>query len=239
MSENRVETAAPAFHGYAPALSASERDSFRPPITIALSRETGSRGRAVARRVADLLGWQCIDKEAMECIAHNSGILPDSETPADAEMESWIAARLAELTDEGPLRDHPDLEPMTRLTLRIAVGGRSVILGRGAGYMLPAESRLHVRLVAPEEDRIAYIAQVERLSRSEAERYVRQRDEARRRFMTAKFGANPLAFSDYDMVLNAAQLGVEACAQLILAALRAKEAYAAQWRPSTDHDEHA
>jgi cytidylate kinase len=80
-------------------------------------------------------------------------------------------------------------------------------------------------LISPEKDRIAYICQVERLSYAEAEQMVRQRDRARRRYMIREFGRSPRQLVHFDLVLNAAELGVEGCAGVISAAAREKDAY--------------
>ena len=55
-------------------------------------------------------------------------------------------------------------------------GGEVILLGRGAGCILPAASTLHVRVVAALTDRIAYMAQWLRLTMDEAAQQVELRD---------------------------------------------------------------
>ena len=45
---------------------------------------------------------------------------------------------------------------MVRLVLTVAARGDVVIVGRGAGYVLPAETTLHARVVAPFESRVSH-----------------------------------------------------------------------------------
>ncbi len=40
----------------------------------------------------------------------------------------------------------------------LAARGEAILVGRGAGYYLPPEMSLHVRIVAPLDDRIAHMA---------------------------------------------------------------------------------
>lgn len=217
-----IESEAPAYHGYAPP---REPRAFRPPLSIAISRETGSRGGSIARRTAELLGWQCIDQETLEYMTHDAGICPPMDEPIGAAAEQWIEDRLADLKEAGTLPSASELGPLVRVLLELAARGRYVILGRGAGCVLPAESKLHVRLVAPEKDRIAYLAQLERLSLPEAQRVVRERDESRREFITSRFGRAPDHPAQYDLILNTAQFGIELSAEILVAAAKARERY--------------
>jgi cytidylate kinase len=112
---------------------------------------------------------------------------------------------------------------MLRLLLAVAARGDAVIVGRGAGYLLPAETTLHVRIVAPLEARIAYFAQWLRLTRDEAEEEVRVRDGQRTEYLQSILGRNPADAIGYDIVVNAGRLGVEAAAQFIGWAVRTKQ----------------
>ena len=213
------ELATPAFHGYAPPTK-DDPDRLRVPLSIAISRETGSRGESVAKRTAELLGWQLIDQEALEYITQNTSYQTGMERPLSERAMDWIESRVSELAEQGPIGTHPEIVPLVRVILEVAVNSQCVILGRGAGCVLPERSKLYVRLIGPEKNRIAYVAQVERLSLPDAAKYVRQRDDARRRFITEKLGRPPTEIDQYDMVLNTAQFGIEGCAHLIVAAAK-------------------
>ena len=80
---------------------------------------------------------------------------------------------------------------MIRVLLAVAARGDAVIVGRGAGFLLPAESTVHVRVIAPFERRVAYFAQSLRLSREEAAAEVRARDERRAEFLEANAQPRP------------------------------------------------
>ena len=218
------ELTTPAFHGYAPP-SEEDPNRLRVPLSIAVSRETGCRGESIAKRTAELLGWQLIDQEALEYITQNTSYQTGMERPLSEPALNWIESRLGELAARGPLGTHPEMVPLVRVILEVAVNGHCVILGRGAGCVLPQSARLYVRLIAPEKNRIAYLAQVERLSLPEAAKYVYQRDEARRHFITEKFGRPPSDVDQFDLVLNTAQFGIEGCAQLIVAAAQQRSSF--------------
>ena len=217
---------APAFHGYAPV--DVRANQFRPPLSVTISRDTGSRGGSIAKRAAELLGWQLVDQETLDYAAHHPAFEDGFEQPLTPEAEAWVEGRVRELAKTVLSERSSESAAMVRTLLEIGAQGEAVILGRGAVYVLPPASRLSVRLVAPESERVAYIAQIERLSLDEAEKYVRQRDRARRRYLTREFGATPGRGRHFDLVLDSSGLGVEGCAALISAAVREKEAFLRQ-----------
>lgn len=221
-SGDRAELDAPIYHGYAPDEQAVERE-YRPPLTVAISRETGSRGRSVARRVAELLNWQFVDQETLEYVSHDPNFRERGEEPMPDQLREWVDGVLAGVRDELVLDHQPKILPLVRKILELAAEGHAVILGRGAGSVLPAATTLRVSLVAPERERIAYIAQIERMSFAEAGKLVHQRDKARRRFLRREFGTSSSSPIPYDLILNTTEFGVEGCAAVIASAVREKD----------------
>ena len=116
-----------------------------------------------------------------------------------------------------------DATELIRLVLILAARGETVLVGRGAGLLLPQETTLNVRIVAPLMQRVAYFAQWQRLTEEDATREVAKRDQARsslhQSLSASTLGAQP----NYDIILNSGRLGETTCAELILQAIRAKQ----------------
>jgi cytidylate kinase len=115
---------------------------------------------------------------------------------------------------------------MIELLLAVGARGDAVIVGRGAGFLLPVESTVHVRVVASQESRVSYLAQWLRLSREEAVAELLARDQRRAQFLTATLGRELNDPTGYDMVVNVDRLGVEGTAQFIGWAVRTKQMFA-------------
>ena len=113
---------------------------------------------------------------------------------------------------------------LARIILALGAQGEVVIIGRGAGCILPAESTLNVRIVAPLNDRIAYMSQWLRLTEKEAAEEVRLRDSRRAEFIPTHFHRQPGDIYQYDLILNSTLLGEDLVAELIARAARAKDA---------------
>jgi hypothetical protein len=192
-------------------------------LTVAISREAGARGGTIAKMVGEHLGWQVFDQEMLTFLANDEPARADLLADVPAGGREWADARLA----GADAKLGPDLAGAVRLTLAVAARGDAVLIGRGAGFLLPAETTLHVRVVAPWEQRVAYLAQWLRLPRDEAAAEVRSRDEKRAALLDALTGREPGDATGYDLVLNSARLGLEACAELIAQAVRHKQLPAA------------
>lgn len=191
-------------------------------LTLAISREAGSRGTTIARRAGQRLGWQVYDQETLEHAAQEELIREEIVAGLTAEQTAWAEQQLEELRAAQLLSDYPGVHDLARMILRLGARGEVVLVGRGAGFLLPAASTLHARIVAPLSDRIRYMSQWLRLSHEKAADQVRLRDTQRAEFLSTIFPRRPKDQYAYDLLVNSSLLGVEACADLIAAAAQAK-----------------
>jgi cytidylate kinase len=209
-------------HGYRGDMAHEESPGGPAGLTIAISREAGSRGGTIAKRAGEKLGWEVYSQEMLDYGVQNAAFrqdLLDCLTPAAKE---WIDAHLQRLMDERDLTNHPNMRELTQLVLMLAAQGNVILLGRGAGFLLPSRSTLHIRFVAPLTDRVAYMSQWLRLTEEEAAEQVRKRDHRRTDFLATHFHRKPNDVHLYDMVLNTSLLGEHRCADVLVAAAKAK-----------------
>ena len=197
-------------------------DGGRPPkprgFTVAMSREAGARGGSIARRLSRELGWPIYNADSLDYLIRDDDAR--KELLLGEVAREWADAQTLRLTVEGKLVAGSETAEVIRLMLAIAARGEAIIVGRGAGYVLPAASTLHVRVTAPWADRVGYMADWLRLTPQEAEAEVRMLDR-KRDMLAAAFGAGREV--NYDLVLNSASLGEDACAAVIVAALKARK----------------
>jgi len=191
-------------------------------LSVAISRESGARGGTIARRAARKLGWQVFDQELLEHMAQEAAVNPGMLDSARGPHSEWIEARLKHLLESGEMSDHPSMVDLARVVLAVASEGEVIIIGRGAGHILPRETTLHVRVIAPLEDRIRYMAQWQRLTEDEAAARVRQSDTRRAEFMQTHFHRPAQEIHQYDLLLNSSLLGEDICAELVVHAARAR-----------------
>jgi hypothetical protein len=197
-------------------------------VTIAVSREVGARGGSLGRRVARRLGWEIYGEELLEYIARDPASRAELMQRLSADSAAWVEVRVQQLLRGQELSQNPAILNLARVILALGATGRSILIGRGAGYVLPPETTMHVRVVAPLADRVAYLAQWLRLTVDEAAEQARLRESRRQEFLSTHFHQRSAEPHQFDMVLNSTSLGEELCAELIIQAVKARqEAFAA------------
>jgi cytidylate kinase len=194
-------------------------------LAVAISREAGSRGTTIARKVAEILDWQVFDRDTLDYLAQNEAARSQLMADIPEDARAWAEAQLARLTRARGLSAEGEALRLVRLVLAVAARGSAVIVGRGAGFLLPPETTVHVRIVAPLEARVAYLAQELRLTRPEALEEVRARDERRATFLDRTLARDPADLTAYDVVVNSDRLGAEGAAQFIGWAVRTKQMF--------------
>jgi cytidylate kinase len=191
-------------------------------LTIAISREAGSRGNTIGNRTGQKLAWPVYNQGLLEYIAQEGPLRQSIADSLSPEAVRWTQEHLEKLLREQNISQHPSVLDLARIVLALGAQGDAVLIGRGAGCILPPQTTLHVRIMAPLEARQAYMSQWLRLTEEEAANQVRLRDTRRAEFITTHFHRQPTDIYQYDLVLNSALLGEEVTAELIAQAARAK-----------------
>ncbi len=195
-------------------------NTFWPVVTI--SRESGSLGLALGRRVAERLGFTFWDQEIVTAVAERLHIDPkevlalDEQAPAGMEV-LMTAFRLA----QGGLA-HDYRAQLRILFASIAHHGGAVVVGRGAHCVLTSAQALRVRLVAPLEHRIADYVRTCQTTRDAALREVPAGDKSRAEFVRRTFGKDVADPTLYDVVINVATYSPVRAESLVLMAYLAK-----------------
>jgi CMP/dCMP kinase len=196
---------------------------------ITISRQYGSGGSEIARRVSQALGWPLLDNALVDEVARRLGTTTE-EIKAREERVPSIVQRIADAMALGspetlpPLVDSalpPSEEQMlevTRLVIGEAVAsGPVVLVGRGAQSML-AERRdvLHVYCYAPRATLVARAAERHGLSRQDAERLVDDTNRQREQFVRKHWDRSWSEHANYHICVNTEWLGMDGAAELVI-----------------------
>ena len=188
---------------------------------IALSRQHGSGGEVLARRLAETLDLEVFDREIIQRIAAKTHLREQAVTALDERDRAVIDEWLAPFAAERYLTHYDYFHHLIGVVAAIARRGGAVIVGRGAHLLLLPGEALRVRVVAPPEARVAAVAEEEGLS----ERAARQRIEAveseRRAFLRQYFRAEFDDPAQFDLIVNSAVLGLDGALASVRAAFAA------------------
>jgi len=112
------------------------------------------------------------------------------------------------------------MQHLLRVIATIGKHGKSVILGRGANFILPREEILRVRAIAPLTVRIKNIAEWLKLSPEKAKEYIQKIDLERKDFIKKYFKADIDDPENNDLVINMEKLSIETAIEIIKASLK-------------------
>ncbi|HKB42299.1 MAG TPA: cytidylate kinase-like family protein [Gemmataceae bacterium] len=193
-----------------------EQTPPRRPFTIAISREVGALGSTVGREVGRLLGWPVHDREILEKIAAEMQRPTFHLDFVDERASSWLEESLVSLLGQFHVRAGTYLKYLIGTVRGLGEVGRCVIVGRGASFILPAETTLRVRLVASPEDRAKVVAARLGVSVKEATSWMEKTERQRIEFVKRTFKIDGTDSHQFDMVLNMSRLTVEEAAEAIV-----------------------
>ncbi len=188
---------------------------------ICISREAGAGAGAIARMVGQRLGWKVFDHELLEAIAHRMETSIDEVRVFDELAPSVIQDWLLPLREEHYAPQEAYLDHLAKLIESIGRAGQSVLVGRGAGFLLPRQTTLSVRIIAPLRARSMRLAERMGVSVRTARRAAKDLDARRAAFDRTMHRMNSVDPHNYDMVLDTQSLGLDIAAEVIFRAIDA------------------
>jgi len=194
--------------------------AFGPYLLI--SREKGAGGHAVGQLTAARLGWQLFDGQIVDAIAAKAGVRRELIESLDESDRGMIDDIVCAFLDPQCIDTTSYLAKLREIVLVLGHQGDVVIVGRGAQYILPTPFGLQVRMVAPMEVRIQRVADGKKLTRKAAQAEVEESDRERARMIHRHYRRDLKDPLNYDIVVNTAELTVEAAAEIIVAGVHQK-----------------
>jgi cytidylate kinase len=191
--------------------------------TITISRQEGSGGQRLAADIAASLGFELIDRQILELLVANTGVRERLVSSLDERTRSRLELWLEGMMTGRSLGGAEYSRWLARSILALARKGGTVILGRGANFVLGEDSGLHIRVVAPRAVRVRNLMSVAGLTRELAERRVDAVDHERAQFCRHEFGADINDPAWYHLVINTGLVSLEDALDLVLAAWRRRE----------------
>ena len=182
---------------------------------VTISREFGSGGRTIGRRLAEELGIPCYDAELIQQLARESGFSEDYIRDAGEYVPggylSLLSNRAFALTNEDVL-----WELQYKVITDLAEKGPCVIVGRCADYILrDTADCLKVFIHADMDLRAKRIVEVYGEREQSPEQRLKDKDKRRaayHRFYTnMKWGHA----QNYHICLDSGKLGIDSCVEIL------------------------
>ena len=194
-----------------------------PRPCISISREPGSGGTELARRLAKDLCMDLIGSKIIQQVAERADISAKVIASLDEKQVRLRDLWLESLFRTRHILPNEYLRYLAKVVGTIGKQGNTVIIGRGGQFLLPPEETFRIRLVGPREIRIRNVMRHSNTDYETSERYVSKTETDRNAFHCRHFGADWTNPVFYDLTVNTGTLGTDG-------AVAAAEAAFALWK---------
>jgi cytidylate kinase len=191
---------------------------------VTLSRQAGAGAETVAHLLAEKLNaglpadaqpWTVFDKNLIAKVLEDADLPQEIAKHVREDKDTTVQAIVGEL-----LGLHPSMWTIFHHTsdtiLKLARLGRCIIVGRGAEIITARlKSGTHIRLVAPENIRLAHLEKHFGLDAKAAAKYLHEHDEGRRRYVKTNFDQDIESPLLYHATLNTGLLDFASAADLV------------------------
>jgi len=206
---------------------------------ITVSRQLGSQGDVIAKKIADLLEYDYVDKELFVEVAQQANLPPGEVEKYDekytnpviaflkklvipgnhpvTEIPEWTILCEEEQVDQKQIQNQKECLEFFRSTIeQLWERGNTVIVGRGGQIVLRDKKDVfHVRVIASLEYRLEQLMKEREVDRTSAAKLIKSND--RRKANYIKYGYkedwnNPEL---YHLIVNMGEGGVEFQANFI------------------------
>ena len=189
---------------------------------ITISREFGSGGRTIGKKLAAKLGYQFYDSDIVAKVAETSGYHPDF-IEKHGEYASSGSSIMFSFSSNGSLTTgHNSMYDdifiaQQKVILDIAKEGNVVIVGRCADYILRNhESVFNVFIYSDFKARAKRIMEeYGEVEGKSIEKRLKESDQKRKTYYKTYTGQEWGKTQNYDLTLNSSSFGIDKCVDII------------------------
>lgn len=191
-------------------------------ITITISRQFGSNGREIGRKLAEYLDIGYYNKEIMEKIAKDMGVSSDFFNEDNQNEDGLYSISNRKLRSFGSIAElsvnSQVFERATDLICGIAQRESSVIVGRCADYILKDNpDTISVFCFSDLEERIRFSINEYDVPAKQAKKIVQEKDMKRARFYEFHTNQKWGDAKNYSLLINTSKMSTDEVVEIIAA----------------------
>lgn len=196
---------------------------------ISISRQFGTGGKTLGKRLSERLGYTYVDKDIIRKIAQQVKVSYDDVLAFEKSGASKLTRFLDKVVSKdfierlisdkhGYMDEKQYVDTLKAIIQGLYAQGNMVILGRGAQYILRGmENTWHILLVAEEKHRVQFLMDAYESTRQQAHKTIRENDKVRTLllgcFEDKSFHDDPVL---YDLVINMTRVSIEQAEEMVL-----------------------
>ena len=211
-------------------------------IIITISRELGSGGRTVGRKLAERLGIRYSDKDLVKGLRGKFNLTTSAIEQLKSEKKSWLAdfikmvAPVPKISDLIEIDSSQEQEFRSDITTddvykaeseilkEIAAEGSCVIAGRSGFFILKDEAgKVDIFIKASRDKRIARVMKKQGLTMEQAAAVIDSVDQARDNYVKRYTGVSRYDLRNYNLVIDMDTISEDDAVDLILSYIQANK----------------
>lgn len=203
-------------------------------FVISISREFGSGGRLIGKRLAAQLGIPCYDRSIIQKTAEKSGLSPDFIARAEERARSRFHLSISPIgigtpayTHQGVPVTHQAFFAQAEVIRELADQGPCVIVGRCSDYVLSERKNcIKVFVHADMASRVKRCVEEYHIPSDDMERRIILMDRGRSNYYNFYTGHTWGEMRQYDLTINSGAIGIEGSVAMIADLIRYREEHA-------------
>jgi hypothetical protein len=183
------------------AASENETSADIPP-TICFSRKIGVGALEIADKVAPKIGYRVADRLILEQIVANKDLSKKTVKLFDERYPGKLTELAVFLFGEKSFTMGDYTKALFGSIFALAKDEPTIFVGRGSHLVLPRDRVMAVRCICSKAYRIKRLANILKVSESEAEKELNEADKVQREFFRKVFKRNDASPYEFDLVIN-------------------------------------
>lgn len=196
-------------------------------LLVTISRNYGSGGHAIGKRLSEMLGIGFLDREILDHMSDEPGIDADVMRRYDGKVPNKLTSRSVQAMNMN-ISNSPEkmlAKAQSDYIRKQAMSGKSFVLIGRAGSAILKDYPYLVRffITGNLENRISRIMEVRHMDYYEAKKAIRRHDRSRRTYHNAYSEGKWEDPDNYELILSSSDLGVERSAQYLYEYMKLRE----------------
>lgn len=189
--------------------------------TITITRQFGSLGRPIAKKLAEILEIEYYDRDIVEETAKNLGMTVSVISDQEEAVKNSFFNMIYPLGTETSAQQDQIFQEQAKIIRDLAARQSCIIVGRCSDYILQNNKNcLNVYIYAPYEARKRNCVDYLRMDTETAKRMIQKVDKARDKYHKSYAGYLPSDFEHKELMIDSSVLGIEGTARVLAASVK-------------------
>ena len=189
---------------------------------ILISRQRGAGGLSIAEGLSKALGWPYYDKNIIKEIALTLGADEKRLKFLDEKDRNTFHEFLNVFCRDPEVSQDEYVQYLNQFIKKLHKVGGSIIVGRGANFILPPQDVLRVRLVCEPKVCVSHAVQRYGFKEKEAVTTLAKWDREQSNFIKRYYGEDITDPMQYDLVINTTYIDLDNVVEIVISAYKKK-----------------